>query len=44
MTRITFIDRGNQIRSVDADNNWTVVRAAVSHGVKADALALKPRA
>ena len=34
MTRITFIDRGNQIRSIDADNNASLMRAAVSHGIK----------
>jgi ferredoxin, 2Fe-2S len=34
MTKIIFIDRSNQIRSIDADNNSSVMRAAVSHGVK----------
>ena len=34
MTRITFIDRRNQMRSIDADNNSSVMRAAISHGVK----------
>ncbi len=34
MTKITFIDRRNQKRSIDADNNSSVMRAAVSHGVK----------
>ncbi len=34
MTKITFIDRGNQARSVNADNNSTVMLAAVNHGVK----------
>ena len=34
MTKITFIDRRNQIRNIDADNNSSVMRAAVSHGVK----------
>jgi hypothetical protein len=34
MTKITFIDRRNQPRSIDADNNSSVMRAAVSHGVK----------
>ena len=34
MPRITFIDRRNQIRSIDADNNAPLMRAAVSHGIK----------
>src|SRR5215469_9083847 len=34
MTKITFIDRKNHTRCVDADNNSSVMRAAVSHGVK----------
>ncbi len=34
MTKITFIDRRNHIRSIDADNNCSVMRAAVSHGIK----------
>jgi 2Fe-2S ferredoxin len=34
MTKINFIDRKNRVRSIDADNNCSVMRAAVSHGVK----------
>jgi ferredoxin, 2Fe-2S len=34
MTKISFIDRKNRIRSIDADNNSSAMRAAVSHGVK----------
>ena len=34
MTKITFIDRKNHIRNIDAANNSSVMRAAVSHGVK----------
>jgi ferredoxin, 2Fe-2S len=34
MTKITFIDRSNQRRSIDADNDSSVMRAAVSHGVR----------
>jgi ferredoxin, 2Fe-2S len=34
MTKITFIDRKNHIRSIDVDNDGSVMRAAVSQGVK----------
>ncbi len=34
MTKITFIDRKNRPRSIDADNNSSVMRAAVHHGVR----------
>jgi 2Fe-2S ferredoxin len=34
MTKITFIDRKNRIRSIEADNNCSVMRAALRQGVK----------
>src|ERR1700722_12741146 len=34
MTRITFIDRKNNAKSISVDNGDTVMRAAVSHGIK----------
>ena len=34
MTRITFIDRKNNARSISVDNGDTIMRAAVNHGIK----------
>src|SRR3984957_18248635 len=34
MTRITFIDRKNNAKSISVDNGDTVMRAAVSHSIK----------
>jgi 2Fe-2S ferredoxin len=34
VTKITFIDRKNNARCINAENGGTVMRAAVDHGIK----------